>query len=73
MTTDLDPRFVTLLDVHVPEQDGAGADWGDVVRRTERPSRITRLRRLVARHPRSAISIVVVATAMGCEIGRAHV
>jgi hypothetical protein len=72
VTTDLDPTIVTLLDVHVPEQDGAGADWGDVVRRAERPSRITRLRRLVARHPRSAIGIVVVATAMGCVGAVAH-
>ena len=72
MTTDLDPTIVTLLDVHVPEQDAAGADWRDVVRRAEQPSRMTRMRRLVARHPRSALSIVVVAAAMGCVGAVAH-
>jgi len=72
MTTDLDPTIVRLLEVHVPERDAAGADWADVMRRAERPSRMTRLRGLIARHPKGAISIVAVATAMGCVGAVAH-
>ena len=72
MTADLDPTIVTLLEVHVPEPDAAGANWVDVVRRAERPSRMTRLRGLIARHPKGAISIVAVATAMGCVGAVAH-
>jgi hypothetical protein len=72
VTTDLDPTIVRLLEVHVPEQDSTRASWADVVRRAERPSRMTRLRGLIARHPKSAISIVAVAAAVGCAGAVAH-
>ncbi len=65
MITDLDPTIVRLLEVHVPEQDSSRASWADVVQRAERPSRMTRLRGLITRHPKGAISIVAVAAAMG--------